>query len=94
MHEGEVHHGSGPCGQKMLLHTYHRVNSVYEHTGEVRLEIFRTLLSISANRDYHLGLPKEGGRGKYYSFSLFLVCQSEEEGNVDGVTATDIGAPA
>ena len=32
--------------------------AVLEHTGEVRLEIFRALLSRRTNREYHLGLPE------------------------------------
>ena len=57
---------------------------VLEYTGEVRLETFRTLLSIRANRVHHLGLPKLGGRGEYYSFSSFVACQNKEK--VEGVT--------
>lgn len=51
-------------------------------TGEIRLEIFRMLLTIRANRDYHLGLPKtkedvttgEGCTRRKYSFSPHVVC--------------------
>ena len=35
--------------------------------GEVRFEILRTLLSIRANKDYHLGIPKQGGMVEDYS---------------------------
>ena len=50
---------------------------------QVRLEIFRTLLSLRANSDYHLGLT---GGGTSYNFSPCLVCerQPEEEGGQGG----------
>ena len=62
--------GPGPVARRCYYALVTVLDSVYErpavleHTGEVRLEIFRTLLSIRANRDYHLGFPKEGGRGE------------------------------
>jgi len=60
--------------------------AVLEHTGDIRLEILQTLLSIRANRDYHLGMPKEGVKRKEYSFSPYVVCQHKEEGKVEGIT--------
>ena len=56
--------------------------SFTEATGEIRLEIFRMLLTIRANRDYHLGLPKtkedvtgEDCTRRKYSFSPHVVCE-------------------
>ena len=53
-----------------------------ELTGETRLEIFNMLLSIRANRFYHLGFPRleEGDR---YSYSPLVVCETEDK--VEGV---------
>jgi len=58
--------------------------AVLEHTGEVRLEIFRALLSMRANREYHLGLPKKEG-SEDYNFSPFIVCQSVDGEKIEGV---------
>ena len=58
--------GSGPVARRCyytlvtVLDSVYKRPAVLKHTGEVRLEIFRTLL-VRANRDYYLGLPKEGG---------------------------------
>ena len=65
-----------------------------ECTGDIRLEIFRMLLTIRANRDYHLGLPRSApvsspehgadqhlectGHGQY-CFSPHVVCDRGEE---------------
>jgi len=73
-------------GLVTLLDNIYERPAVLEHTGEMRVEIFQTFLSIRANRDYHLGIPKEGGRGKDYTFSPYVVCQHKEEGKVEGVT--------
>ena len=65
--------GLGPVARRCydalvsVLDSVYERPAVLEHTGEVRLEILRTLLSIRANRDYHLGLPKQEGKGEDYS---------------------------
>ena len=69
------------CMVSVLDNIYDR--PVYsEATGDIRLEIFRMLLSIRANRDYHLGLPRTSDTGDqdcgHYSFSPNVVCEKGE----------------
>ena len=70
--------GPGPVARRCYYALVSVLDSVFErppvleYTGEVRLEIFRTLLSICANSVYHLVLPK-------------LVCQNKKEDKVEGV---------
>jgi hypothetical protein len=73
-----------------VLDSVYELPAVLEHTGEVRLEIFRTLLSIWSNRDSHLGLPNEGCRGEGYSFIPLVVCQSKELGKMEGVSVISL----
>ena len=70
--------GLGPVARRCYYALVSVLDSVFErppvleYTGEVRLENFRTLLSICANSVYHLVLPK-------------LVCQNKKEDKVEGV---------
>ena len=61
---------------------------------KVRLEIFRTLLSMRANRQFHLGLPESGILGDTstgYVFSPVVVCErGKEEEAVQGLTVLSL----
>jgi len=89
--------GPGPVARRCyyalvtVLDKVYERPAVLEHTGEVRLEIFHTLLSIRANRDYHLGFPRDGGTGRgEYSFSPLVVCENKDESRMDGVTVMSL----
>ena len=61
---------------------------------KVRLEIFRTLLSMRANRQFHLGLPESGilgGTSTGYVFSPVVVCErGKDEESVQGLTVLSL----
>ena len=59
---------------KVLDNIYVRPHFI-ELSGNTRLEIFNMLLSIRANTEYHLGLPRQDGR---YSYSPLVVCETEQ----------------
>merc|ERR1719309_1163707 len=59
------------------------------HTGDVRLEILRTLMALRANNHYNLGLPREEAGGEY-RFSPVVVCERRGGEEVPGLTVISL----
>ena len=78
--------GPGAVAKRCFLCLVSTLDNLYdrttylESTGDIRYEIFKMLLSVRANRDYHQGLPRSGGQDcGHYSFSPHVVCEKEDE---------------
>jgi len=64
-----------------VLEQLYQNTNVIEHTGEIRLELFRCFLSLRARYDFHMGFIRDCAEDGQtcISFSSYVVCEQRKQ---------------